>query len=188
MQQWETTKPTGVCSVTGRPLEEGEEYYAVFFEEGDSFRRVDCSLGAWKGQPEGAFCFFKTKVPIQAEKKKKLLVDDEMLVNFFERLANEDEPARLHFRFVLALILMRKRILRYQETTHDDGAEYWLMRLVKEKSMHRVLNPHLTDEQIEGVSKQLGAILNGDFDDQDDALVGSGTDTPGGEEGDDAES
>ncbi len=170
MQQWETAKPTGTCSVSGRQLEEGEEYYAVFFEEGDSFRRVDYSLESWDGQPANAFCFFKTRVPIQEEKKKKLFVDDGMLINFFERLASETEPVRLQFRFVLALILMRKRILRYEETVRDDGAELWQMRLVKEKSLHRVLNPHLTDEQIAGVSIQLGAILNGDFDDHEDVL------------------
>ena len=52
--------------------------------------------------------------------------------------------------------------LRYEQTVNDAGAEYWQMRLVREKSLHRVLNPQLTDEQIDGVSQQLGAILQGD--------------------------
>ncbi len=38
------------------------------------------------------------------------------------------------------------------------------MRLGKEGEVHRVLNPRLTDEEIEGVSRELGAILHGDVD------------------------
>ncbi|HUU85307.1 MAG TPA: hypothetical protein VM243_17545 [Phycisphaerae bacterium] len=162
MEQWELARPTGVCSVTGRELREGEEYFAVLFEDGETFRRADCCLDAWSGPPEGAFCHFKTRVPVREPTRKRLLVDDEMLINLFCRLAEQTEPLRLQFRFVLALILMRKRLLRYEETIRDGEAEHWQMRLAKEQSVHRVLNPHLTDDQIEGVSRQLGAILHGD--------------------------
>jgi hypothetical protein len=173
MEQREVATPTGVCAATGRELAEGDEYYAVLFEEGDSFRRADYALEAWTGPPEGAYCFFRTRVPVRAPKKKSLLVDDDMLVNFFARLAEETEAVRLQFRFVLALILMRKRLLRYEQTVQDQGDEYWQMRLVRDASLHRVLNPRLTDEQIEGVSQQLGAILRGDFADHDDGTSSS---------------
>lgn len=146
-------------------MQEGQSYYAVLFEDGDSFRRADYAPDVWTGPPQDAFCFFKTRVPNRGPKKKRLLVDDDLLVNFFQRLEDESEPLRQHFRFVLALILMRKRILRYEQTIHDAGAEFWQMRLVKEQALYRVLNPQLTDQEIEAVSRQLGAILNGDFTD-----------------------
>ncbi|MEE9293340.1 MAG: hypothetical protein V3W34_00030, partial [Phycisphaerae bacterium] len=96
------------------------------------------------------------------EKKKRLLVDDDVLVNFFRRLKDETRLVRLQFRFVLALILMRKRLLKYEETKRADEKEYWVMRLGKEAERHSVLNPRLTDDEIETVSKELGAILHGD--------------------------
>jgi len=162
MDYTDIAKPTGVCTKTGRSLNEGEEYYAVLFEEGDTFRRADYAADAWTGPPEGAYCFFRTRVPARAPAKPSLLIDDDLLANFFCRLADETEPARLQFRFVLALILMRKRLLRYEQTLHDEGREYWQMRLVREQTTHRVLNPQLTDDQITEVSGQLGAILRGD--------------------------
>jgi len=161
-RQWQVEAAKGRCAVTGRPLEEGEEFYTVLFEEGDSFRRADYSLAGWQGPPDGSFCHFKTRLPVR-EKRKKLLVDDDLLVSFFLRLARETEPVRLQFRFVLALILMRKRILRYEESAIDGEVESWQMSLVKDHSRHGVLNPHLTDSQIEGVSSQLSAILHGDM-------------------------
>lgn len=161
-QQWEVQSPTGRCSVTGRPFAEGDEFYAVLFAEGDTFRREDCGKEAWQGPPEGSFCFFKTRVPVK-EKKKRLLVDNDILFSFFLRLAKETEPVRVQFRFVLALILMRKRLLRYEGAKVEDGVEVWRMVQPGEQTEHKVTNPRLTDDQIEGVSQQLSAILHGDM-------------------------
>jgi hypothetical protein len=90
------------------------------------------------------------------------------LVSFFQRLAGENEPARVQFRFVLALILMRKRLLRYEDSGAKDGAEMWRMTLVSDHSIHEVINPRLTDDQIEDVSRQLGTILHSDMGDWGD--------------------
>ena len=134
----------------------------MLFEDGEGFRRCDYSLEYWNGPPDGSYCHFKSRIPIK-RKHKKLLVDNEILISFFLRLGNESEPARLQFRFVLALILMRKRLLRYEGSGVEDGVEVWRMVLTADRSEHRVVNPRLTDEQIEGVSSQLSAILHGDM-------------------------
>lgn len=161
-QQWEVEATGGHCVVTGRRLEEGEVFYSALFEEGEGFRRCDYSLDSWNGPPDGSYCHFKSRVPIK-QKRKKLLVDNEILVSFFLRLGDEIEPARLQFRFVLALILMRKRLLRYEGSTVEGGREVWRMVLATAHTEHQVTNPHLTDEQIAGVSSQLSSILHGDM-------------------------
>jgi len=163
-QEWQLESSKGRCAVTGRELSEGEEFYSVLFEDEaveSGFRRADYSVEAWAGVPEGAYCHFKTHVPVK-EKKRRLLVDNEVLVNFFLRLAEETDPLRVQFRFVLALILMRKRLLKYEGSEDKDGDEVWRMMLASDHSEQRVVNPRLTEEQIEGVSGQLGAILHGD--------------------------
>ena len=162
MTQWEVERATGRSTVSGKPLEEGEEFYSVLLEEGESFRRADYSLDEWEGPPEGAFCHFRTRMPIR-QKRKQLLVDNEILLAFFTRLARETEPVRIQFRFVLALILMRKRLLRYEGTEQQNGQEIWRMVLPRDHSKHTVINPHLNDDQIGAVSGQLSAILHGDM-------------------------
>ena len=174
-QQWQVESASGVCGKTGRALGEGEEFYTVLFEEGESFRRADFAADSWDGPPESCFCYFKSRTPVK-EKKRKLLVDAEMLIGFFHRLENETEPVRVQFRFVLALLLMRKRLLQYESTATADGQEVWEMLLTYDKSMHRVVNPHLTDDQIEDVSQQLSAILHSDMGhwaDRDDEPPGN---------------
>jgi len=152
---------TGRCTVTGRFFDEGEEFITALFEDGESFRREDYSLSAWEGPPDACYCHFKSRAPVK-EKKRRLLVDDDVLTNFFRRLADETIPVRVQFRFVLALILMRKRLLRYESSEVVDGVEVWSMTAVRDQSKHRVTNPHLTDDQTDGVSRELSAILHGD--------------------------
>ncbi len=169
MSDYQIAPHSGVCAISHKQMEEGEEFYAVLFETADGLERREYSLAAWTEPPEGYFCFWRARVP-HKEQKKRLFVDDEVIINLFLRLEDSTEEIKLHFRFVLALILMRKRILKYEETVVDDGAEFWAMRLVKEKTSYRVLNPRLTDEQTTRVSQELGAILHGDlsaFDDMD---------------------
>lgn len=161
MEKWQVGPTAGRCMRTGRDFQEGEEYYAVLFEDGEEFRREDVSLEAWQGPPDGAFCCFRTRIAVKA-KAKRLWVDDDVLLSFFQRLADAEELIRLQFRFVLALILMRKRVLKYERTTHEGESEFWVLRLVKDRTEHSVLNPRLADDEIEGVSQQLGAILHGD--------------------------
>lgn len=161
-QSWQVDEAQGKCAATGRKIEEGQEFYTVLFEDGESFRRVDYSLESWQGIPQGAFCHFRTRMPIK-DKRKKLFVDDDLLIDFFLRLEAETEPVRVQFRFMLALILMRKRRLRYAGTMMLGGAEVWEVALPRDATTHRVVNPRLADAEIEGVSGQLSAILHGDM-------------------------
>ena len=160
MTDFEVSRPAGQCSVTGRALDEGEPFYSVLFAVGEGFERKDYCEAEWDGPPEGALCFFKTRMP-KKEEPKRTFVDDDLLINFFVRLADSDDSSKLRFRFVLSLILLRKRLLKYERTIREGGCEYWEMRLMRDKSAHKVLNPVLTDAEIEDLTNQLGAILAG---------------------------
>ena len=183
---WEVAKTQGVCAGCGQSLEPRQEYYAALVEgsgqtaqaeaakeaagqgkeekpeTSGGFERLDYCEQCWQRESPQAFCFWKTCVPEPAQ-KKKLLVDDEVLLQFFERLDQASERVKINFRFVLALILMRKRILKYQQTQLRDGQEFWIMGQLRQQTKHEVLNPRLDDAQIEEVSEQLSAILRSEL-------------------------
>ncbi|MGN6504267.1 MAG: hypothetical protein ACTHM6_01770, partial [Tepidisphaeraceae bacterium] len=73
------------------------------------------------------------------------------------------EPQKLHFRFVLGLILMRKRLLTYEASENRDGEEYWIVKAKGKQDRLSMLNPHLTEDQVKAVSTQLGEIMNEDL-------------------------
>lgn len=167
--QYKVARSTGVCAASGKPLAPGTPCIATLCEraEDDGFDRKDFLLEAWEEghRPEGLFSYWKTVVPT-ADAKPNLLVDDTVLMDLFERLSEETRPQRIAFRFVLALILMRKRLLKFVGREGRDEDERWLMSpkgANPDTPPIPVLNPNLTDDDIRELTAQLSEILQGEL-------------------------
>ena len=118
MSEWEINKPLGQCYGSGRKIEYGEEYFGALVRTDEGLQRRDFCADYWESEKPEVFCYWKTKLP-HPDQKKQLFVDDQMLMAFFERLEKETEQEKINFRFVLALILMRKRILKVDSSVKD---------------------------------------------------------------------
>jgi hypothetical protein len=162
MDQWEIDKPLGQCYGTGKKIQYGEEYFGALVETQEGLQRRDFCTEYWEKEKPDVFCYWKTRLP-HPDQKKQIFVDDEMLMAFFERLGRETEQEKINFRFVLALVLMRKRRLKYDSSIMEADKEIWRLRFAGDKQTVDVTNPHLDDEQIEQLSAQIGQILQTDF-------------------------
>jgi hypothetical protein len=162
MSDWEIDKPLGHCWGTGKKIEYGDDYFGALVETEQGLQRRDFCADYWQSQKPDVFCFWKTKLP-QPGQKKARFVDDDMLLAFFNRLAEETEQEKINFRFVLALILMRKRRLKYDSSETQGDREVWRLRITGEKEIVEVINPHLDEVQIEQLSSQIGEILQTDL-------------------------
>ena len=190
---YDVERPTGQCAFTGRTLEPGEAYTATLVEADTpdaplGLKRLDVAMDAWNNgqRPDHLFSYWKTVVP-EPNQKKSIFVDNEVLMNLLRRLSDADNPQRLAFRFILALILMRKKLLRYDRTEMrpatvqtDDGLtdtveqEWWLLtpkldlakgplgRWNVDESIE-VLNPQLDEQRTQQVTEQLNEILNAEL-------------------------
>jgi hypothetical protein len=170
-KEYKITRTAGVCSQCGRQLQEQEEYVATVVDSADEedFQRKDYCLGCWDESSQGEqdttnlLGLWRARVPRPTE-KKKLFVDDELLVNFFHRLDDSPESAKVHFRFVLALVLMRKKLLVYDRAEkQDDGQDVWMMHFKGSPQREQVVDPHMDEDKIAQVSHQLGEILEGEL-------------------------
>lgn len=158
MDEWEITKPLGQCCGTGRQIAPNEEYYAALVETDNGLERRDFCAQYWQDNTPKVYCYWKSRLP-DPEHRKQLFVDDEMLMAFFDRLEQETEQEKLNFRFVIMLVLMRKRRLKYDSTILRDGEEVWKLRVVGSDQYVEVINPHLDEQQIQTLSSQIGEIL-----------------------------
>lgn len=161
-REYEIQKVSGRCGGCQRELAGGEEFVAALFDTDEGFRREDlcrqCADGA-AGRLEGAFSAWQGRMPTPDAPKKKT-VDEEVLVSFFDRLAGEEASERVNFRFVLALMLMRKKRLVYDGSRRDEsGREIWTMHFRKESGGVEVVHPEMDEEQIAAVTKELTAIF-----------------------------
>ena len=192
---YEIERPTGRCALTGRELVPGDPYMATLVELDEQERsqktaatlglkRIDIAWEPWQQgkRPDRLFGYWKTTVA-EPNKTRKLFVDDEILMNLFRRLADDDDPQRIAFRFVLGLILMRKRLLRYNgtkrraakdEAGHDQQQQWWQLTpkldLAKgpmgkwnDDEPMEMFDPRLDEQQTQQVTEQLSDILQGEL-------------------------
>ena len=128
-----------------------------------SIERVDVCLAAWAEFPkEGLLASWQATMPV-GEAKKKLFVDDEVLLTLFERLSDVAEETKLRFRFVLGLILMRKRLVSYEGESDKGGASIWSVKLRGREGTIELVNPHLSESMVDEVATQVGEILNSEL-------------------------
>ena len=158
--EYHVARPGGICAVSGRAIQPGEKLMAAVRETPAGMERLDVALENWDGfDRTDLLAFWQTSMPA-AEAKKKVFVDDEVLGTLFERLSEATEPAKVHFRFVLGLILMRKRLVIYESTRHDNSGDVWVVRMKGRDERLDLIDPKLNESQVLEVSQQLGQILN----------------------------
>jgi hypothetical protein len=157
---YEVGRPLGKCAITGEAVQPGAKFMAALRETPGGFERLDISLAAWpQFDRKNVIGFWQATMPAH-EQKKRLFVDDTVLCDLFERLADTNEPVKLNFRFVLGLILMRKKMLIYDTSRTDDGKDVWTLHFKGREDRLDLLNPKLDESQVAEVSQQLGQILN----------------------------
>jgi hypothetical protein len=157
---YDVARPLGKCAVSGADILPGQKFMAALRETPAGFERVDVSVEAWpQFDRKDVLAFWQTTMP-KHEQKRKVFVDDQVLCELLERLADATEPAKINFRFVLGLILMRKRMIVYENTRHDGGKEIWSVRFKGREDKLDLVNPKLDEQQVLEVSQQLSEILN----------------------------
>ena len=107
-------KPGRVCAVTGEPFEVGDKIYSVLYEEDGVIKRRDVLASVWRAapRPNKALAWWSSRVQSEREKDKKLkLAPNDALTALFVSLA--DKPNQKALRYALALLLARRRVLKY---------------------------------------------------------------------------
>src|SRR5262249_38386440 len=109
--------------------------------------------------PAGCIAYWMGKAPAD-DKPRKPVINDELLLDCFDRLKESSDPDGLNFRYVAALLLMRKKKFKFEDAIHDDaGRDVLLVRDSRNGAMHQVIDPKLADEQMTAVQGELFRVL-----------------------------
>jgi len=157
MVDFDVERCTRHCAATGRPLAEGEEFYSVLVPDGFKIRRQDYSLEAWQGAPDGAVGCWKSKMPVGEHKQAKLAPSD-ILLKLFRELEAVNNLRDM--RYVLALLMIRRRILRLEDTIPaEGGGELMVLYCSRDESNHHVSIVVPSDARVEEIQHELAKLL-----------------------------
>jgi hypothetical protein len=159
MTDYEIQGPTRTCAATGRELKPGDRFHAVLTERDGKFIRADFAAEAWPGAPPEAVAHWSGRVPAD-DRPRKPVINDEVLLDCFNRLKDAPDGDGLNFRYVAALLLMRRKRLRFEDVARDEaGRDVLLLKDARGGAIHSVVDPRLTEDQIAAVQTEVFRVL-----------------------------
>jgi hypothetical protein len=188
--EYQFKKRAGSCRKCGREFQVSEEYFSGLIleapvsdrdsdipeddsnseaESGEAlpFQRLDLCSSCWDGDPEAAgkfFSFWKAVVPEEVEDGNvplAKLINVETIYGLFRQLEGHAELQQQKFRFILALMLMRKKRLKFSGLVKTEGGEKLVLEDKDEGLDHQVLDPGLAEEEIDSLREQIDLLLGG---------------------------
>jgi hypothetical protein len=165
---WDIGRFSGRCAATGAELAPGSTCVVALVEPADDpsapLVRMDFSEEGWRAAPHAGVVAFWRSVVAPPEAKRRGFVDDQTLLDLFERLGGDERPHRVRFRFVLMLLLVRKKLLRVTGTASEGGVERWSVLpkgAAEGEEPQQVVNPKLAEDELKEITDQLGEVLDG---------------------------
>ena len=165
-REYKIGAPSHHCHTCERGFAIGDEYYSAVVEtaQEDHLARHDFCPQCWKPGEGAYFSFWKARVPEpeQPVQRGPRLVDLGRLMQLFEHLADSPDEQVQRFRYVLALVLMRKRRLKIVESRRTAGGrgEALVLRETGSERRHQVSCPSISDDEIRSVADRLREILD----------------------------
>lgn len=157
MVDYEIQRCSRRCAATDRELKDGEVCYSVLTAEGSAVVRRDYSREAWQGPPENALGWWQTTI-VDPNAGRLQWAPGDVMLNYFERLL--DDPVAADARYVLALLLVRRRILRVEgNETNEAGQGVLHLSCSKSEQEYRVAEVMPTPDRVAEIQQQLADLL-----------------------------
>jgi hypothetical protein len=154
---WEIKSRAHACARTAREFQPGEVFFTMLTRDGDGFCREDLSEEAWNSRNDNLqpFSFWKSKYEPPAARPPEPLPRDDA-EGLLRRLISDNDPTYANVRYILALMLERKRLLKPIESEDDDMLVY---EHVGTGETIVLANPHLGFDQIPEVQREVTLLL-----------------------------
>lgn len=161
-EAWHIARSSRTCAHSGQAIEPGQPFYSALLEKDDSFERRDFSASAWPeiGKDE-FFSYWKNK-SAQTPSEKAPPVDYERLLGFFDSLEGAEEPGKRLFRYVLALVLARRRRLRLDDMSRTPEGDRLVVYDRRSNRTLEIVAPEATREELEKTQERLNQLFEMD--------------------------
>lgn len=143
--------------MTGRELRPGDKFFSYLIRDGGTTIRKDVAAEAWEGPPDECLGWWQSEVP-DAKSRKMHWAPHEVMLHYFDE--TEDKPEEADVRYILALLLIRRRIFRLEETQSDEqGLEVLVMYCSQNESEYEVPVVDVSPERATEVQALLSQLL-----------------------------
>ncbi len=148
-----------ICSATERHLQPGDVYFSILQLEAGELQRQDFCADAWRGPTEECVGWWRSRIPAKGD-SQPIMAPIDVMLNLLEAL--EQMPAEVEFRYLLGLLLLRRKSLRREDTTRDDnGREVLILHCPRREKDYELIVAEPSPEQAVKLQQQMFDLLYG---------------------------
>ncbi|MCP5535260.1 MAG: hypothetical protein H7A51_03385 [Akkermansiaceae bacterium] len=162
-EPWSIKSRAHVCAVTEQHFKDGEAFYTAIFPDPESsgYIRKDFSKGAWESRGEDGetpFSFWGSiyRAPV---KEEEVEVTDESPEDLLRRLIEEDEEHTENARYILAVMLERKKLLVEADSQPVGDGIIRIYEHRKTGDVFIVKDPNIPLSEVDKVQEEVTMLL-----------------------------
>lgn len=158
---WNITKNSKECLFCRLYFKEKEEFFSALYEDTGKFVRKDFCLNCWDSVDKGCiFSFWKSRMP-ERDTPQKPIINVNNILDIVLRLEPEtNDMFKLNLRYILALFLMRKKVLKFRSNLIKDDKYFLALYYPEDKREIMVYNPDLTVEATTQITNDVKKLLD----------------------------
>lgn len=162
-QNWSIRSRAHTCAVTGRQFEDGESFHTtIYFDpEENGYVRRDICAEAWAQEVEQRkpVASWKTIYSRVLAEAKPEITPKEGAQALLQRFIEEGDPRTENARYILALMLERKRQLHQTAEKEVDGAKMLFYENKKTGEIFIVRDPELKLSEMADMQDEVATLL-----------------------------
>lgn len=160
MTEWKFTKRQPACRHCQHTFEDTEPHISALAVRGEEVAREDVCLACWKTQvSRGDLFWWRTRH--EEGKKRGIALNLEALEALFTRLEGQAAGALAELRYVLCLVLMRKRKLKIERVERDAEGEALIVSRPRRSDLYRVAVFDFSPEKVDELRSRLQEVFEG---------------------------
>jgi len=163
IQNWQIRSRSHTCTLSGRPFAEGETFYtAIYFDaETNGYLRRDIALDAWAQEQSERkpIAYWKSTYSPQIVEERPEVATKENAMSLLQRFIEDDDPRTENARYILALMLERKRILSPTAAKETETGRMLFYENKKTGEVFIVRDPELRLDELAQVQDEVAFLL-----------------------------
>lgn len=166
IQDWKIRSTDAKCELTGVEFADEEEFYTCIFDdpESDGFIRRDYSIESWskvRGDLDPPpFSFWRSTYKAPVIEEDKSAIADNSAEGMLRRFIQEDDARTENARFILALMLERKKTLVQTDVKETDSRRLLFYEHAQNGDVFIVADPGLKLSELEAVQREVAELLS----------------------------
>ncbi|MCC6355834.1 MAG: hypothetical protein IT577_18250 [Verrucomicrobiae bacterium] len=159
-RDWNIQPPTGKCAVTGRPFRDEEVYYAILVETPEGLARQDFSAEAWAERPPQPrpVSFWRSEFKVVPPEPERTIAQDDA-ESLLRRMIEEGDAATENARYILAVMLERKKKFYHRDTVQHEGRPCLVYEHKDTGETFLIIDPRLRLSELHLVQTEVADLL-----------------------------